>query len=83
MQAERDYLRARVFPEIEERLRRRYHFLGPIDLGWGVRTISASEQDAEELLVLRARLAEIARAAARCSLRWSAPPWLAARGARA
>src|ERR1035437_7145839 len=38
MQEERDYLRAYVFPTLEERLRRRYHFLEPIDLRWGVET---------------------------------------------
>ena len=61
MQAERDYLRARVFPVIEERLRRRYHFLEPIDLRWGVQTISVSEQQTKELLVLKVCLAEIKR----------------------
>ena len=37
-QAERDWLRTRVFPELEERLRERRHHLEPIDLrGWGRR----------------------------------------------
>ena len=61
MQAERDYLRDFVFPELEDRLRRRYHFLELIDLRWGVQTISVSEQHAKELLVLKVCLAEIAR----------------------
>ena len=61
MQAERDYLRDFVFPELGDRLRRRYHFLEPIDLRWGVQTISVSEQHAKELLVLKVCLAEIAR----------------------
>ncbi|MGB7723225.1 MAG: DUF4062 domain-containing protein [Bryobacteraceae bacterium] len=61
MQAERDYLRGRVFPELEERLRRRHHFLEPIDLRWGVQTIPVSEQHTKELLMLKVCLAEIAR----------------------
>ena len=61
MQAERDYLRNFVFRELEDRLRRRYHFLEPIDLRWGVQTISVSEQHAKELLVLKVCLAEIKR----------------------
>src|ERR1035438_5047409 len=61
MQDERDYLRAYVFPTLEERLRRRYHFLEPIDLRWGVETVSAAKQPAKELLVLKVCLAEIQR----------------------
>ena len=36
MQAERDWLRDRVFPELEERLRARRTHLEPIDLRLGV-----------------------------------------------
>jgi len=40
MQAERDYLQDIVFPELAERLRDRRHYLEPIDLRWGVETVS-------------------------------------------
>jgi hypothetical protein len=43
MQAERDYLRSHVFPELEEELRSRRIFLEPIDLRWGVETVSTEE----------------------------------------
>jgi hypothetical protein len=33
MQAERDWLKHHVFPELSERLRLRRHLLEPIDLG--------------------------------------------------
>ena len=61
MQAERDYLRDKVFPVLEERLRARRHHLEPIDLRWGVETVSVDEQHAKELLVLKVCLAEIQR----------------------
>ena len=61
MQAERDYLHAHVFPVLRERLRERYHHLEPIDLRWGVETVSAGEREAKELLVLKVCLAEIQR----------------------
>jgi hypothetical protein len=38
MHAERDWLRTRVFPELEERLRDRRIHLEPIDLRWGIDT---------------------------------------------
>ena len=34
MQAERDYLRDHVFPELEQRLKERFCHLRAIDLGW-------------------------------------------------
>ena len=40
MHAERDYLRTVVFPELEERLKERRHRLEPIDLRWGVESVS-------------------------------------------
>ena len=61
MQAERDYLRDHVFPVLEERLRERYHHLEPIDLRWGVETVSLEKQRVKELLVLKVCLAEIER----------------------
>jgi hypothetical protein len=61
MQAERDWLHAHVFPALAERLRERFHHLEPIDLRWGVETVSAGEQQAKELLVLKVCLAEIKR----------------------
>ncbi|OPY55901.1 MAG: hypothetical protein A4E55_02356 [Pelotomaculum sp. PtaU1.Bin035] len=61
MQAERDHLRDVVFPELAERLRARRCHLEPVDLRWGVDTVSISEQEAKELLVLKVCLDEIER----------------------
>ncbi len=61
MHAERDHLRHIVFPALEERMEERFHHLEPIDLRWGVETISTPEQEAKELLVLKVCLAEIER----------------------
>jgi tetratricopeptide (TPR) repeat protein len=61
MHAERDYLHQFVFPELEERLKERFHHLEPIDLRWGVETRSTGDQQAKELLVLKVCLAEIER----------------------
>ena len=61
MQAERDWLRDRVIPELQERLRERRHHLQPIDLRWGVETVTAADQQAKELLVLKVCLNEIKR----------------------
>ena len=61
MQAERDWLRDRVIPELQERLRERRHHLEPIDLRWGVETVTVAEQQAKELLVLKVCLDEIQR----------------------
>jgi hypothetical protein len=38
MHAERDYLRAHVYPALAERLRDRYHHLDTIDLRQGIET---------------------------------------------
>jgi tetratricopeptide (TPR) repeat protein len=57
MHAERDHLVQRVFPELEERCRRRSIRLVPIDLRWGV-----SEEEAEQGKVLEICLDEIDRA---------------------
>jgi tetratricopeptide (TPR) repeat protein len=61
MQAERDHLRAHVFPELEERLRERFCHLEPIDLRWGVETRSAGDEHMRDVLVLKVCLAEIER----------------------
>lgn len=61
MHAERDYLRTIVFPELEERLKERRHTLEPIDLRWGVETISIDEEKSKELLVLKVCMSEIER----------------------
>ncbi len=61
MHAERDYLRTHVFPQLEERLQQRRHHLEPIDLRWGVETVTVDEQQSKELLVLKVCLNKINR----------------------
>jgi hypothetical protein len=61
MQSERDYLRAHVFPRLEERLRERRHQLEPIDLRMGVETVDEPSLEKRELLVLKVCLEEIKR----------------------
>src|SRR5437660_8260555 len=61
MHAERDHLRTHVLPALEERLRERRCHLEPVDLRWGVETLSAQEAEAKELLVLKVCLAEVER----------------------
>ena len=61
MQAERDYLRTRVFPELEERLRARRHNLEWVDLRIGVATASQHDSELRELHVLKVCLAEVRR----------------------
>lgn len=61
MHAERDYLRSHVFPELQQRLRERCHHLEPVDLRWGVQTITVDEQHVKETLVLKVCLEEINR----------------------
>jgi tetratricopeptide (TPR) repeat protein len=61
MGAERDYLRQHVFPELEERLRERRCHLEPVDLRWGVETISIDDEQSKEILVLKVCLGEIER----------------------
>jgi len=60
-QAERDHLHRFVFPELEERLKARFHHLEPIDLRWGVDTASEAEEETKQRLVLKVCLAEIER----------------------
>ena len=48
MQAERDHLRTHVFPELEERLRKRRHYLEWVDLRMGVAVASLAEGEARE-----------------------------------
>jgi len=61
MQAERDHLRDVVFPELARRLQERQGHLEPIDLRWGVETVTLAEQEKKELLVLKVCLDEIER----------------------
>src|SRR5271168_1607136 len=61
MQAERDYLRTRVFPELEERLRARQHNLEWVDLRVGVATASQRDEHVRELYVLKVCLDEVRR----------------------
>ena len=61
MQAERDHLRAYVFPELEERLHARRQNLEWVDLRMGVATTSLQEGDARELRVLKVCLGEVRR----------------------
>ena len=61
MQSERDYLQKYVFPELEDKLAKRFHHLEPIDLRWGVETLSVSDQMQKEKLVLTVCLNEIER----------------------
>lgn len=61
MQAERDALRAYVFPELEERLRGAGQHLEWIDLRIGVATVSLPSDEARENHVLKVCLGEAAR----------------------
>ena len=61
MHAERDHLRERVIPELQERLRQRFHHLEVIDLRWGVQTATETEAAGREQLVLKVCLGEIER----------------------
>jgi tetratricopeptide (TPR) repeat protein len=61
MHAERDWLRSRVFPALEERLKARFHYLETIDLRWGVDSASGELEDDRELAVLSVCLNEIER----------------------
>jgi tetratricopeptide (TPR) repeat protein len=61
LQAERDWLGQRVFPELQERLRGRRVVIEPIDLRLGVDTAAIADEGQRELQVLQVSLAEIAR----------------------
>lgn len=62
MQEERDWLRDRVFPELAERLRERFHHLEPVDLRWGVSADDGkAEEQAREVMILKVCLEEIRR----------------------
>lgn len=61
MHAERDWLRTRVFPALEERLRERYHHLDIVDLRWGVDSTTARQEAERERMVLTVCLGEIER----------------------
>lgn len=61
MQAERDHLRTRVFPELEERLRAKHVHLEWVDLRLGIVAASQTDEATRELQVLKVCLAEIRR----------------------
>jgi len=61
MHAERDWLRQRVFPRLEEELRKRRHHLEPIDLRLGVGTGGAGSEEEREVRVLKVCLDEVRR----------------------
>lgn len=61
MHAERDYLRAHVFPELAHRLRARFHHLEIIDLRQGIETADIDAQANRDLEVLQVCLREIER----------------------
>ena len=61
MQEERDFLRTRVFPELEERLQARRCHLEWVDLRLGVAASAAAEEEARELQVLKVCLDEVQR----------------------
>src|SRR5713226_8562535 len=61
MQAERDYLRTRIFPELEVRLRERRHNLEWVDLRMGVATASIKDEPERVLRVLNVCLIEVRR----------------------
>ncbi len=60
MQAERSYLKAIVFPKVEEELRKKRISLEIVDLRWGVDTASVKEEE-REATVLQVVLEEIRR----------------------
>jgi hypothetical protein len=62
MRAEREHLRTSVFPELDERLRRRHYRLEPVDLRWHVEADTAERRQSHELLTLKVCLGEIRRA---------------------
>ena len=62
MRAERECLGTSVFPELDERLRRRHHRLEPIDLRWHVQADTPDRQASVELSTLKVCLPEITRA---------------------
>jgi tetratricopeptide (TPR) repeat protein len=61
MHAERDWLRTRIFPALEERLRERFHHLDIVDLRWGVDSTTAGQEAERERVVLTVCLGEIGR----------------------
>src|SRR5262249_20453792 len=61
MQHEREVLRERVFPVIDERLRARRHHLEIVDLRWGIWTSDEAKQADRQMRVLSVCLDEVAR----------------------
>ena len=61
MQAERDHLRSFVFPELEDRLRGRRHYLEWVDLRVGIATAAQHDEQVSELHVLKVCLNEVRR----------------------
>lgn len=60
MQSERDYLKMHVFPQINDQLKKYCIKLRPIDLRWGINTLTTDEESVEEK-VLRICFEEIDR----------------------
>jgi tetratricopeptide (TPR) repeat protein len=60
MHAERDWLQARVFPELQERLQARASYLSPVDLRWGVAS-SFEDEAMRNLTVLQICFGELRR----------------------
>jgi Domain of unknown function (DUF4062) len=61
MHAERDWLRDRIVPILEERLRERFHHLETIDLRWGVDSMSVESESDRENTILTVCFREIDR----------------------
>jgi tetratricopeptide (TPR) repeat protein len=61
MQAERDHLRTRVFPELEERLHARRYHVEWVDLRMGAAIAANADEAARELQVLKVCLGEVRR----------------------
>src|SRR5215469_11851101 len=61
MHDERDLLREKVFPIIQERLRARRYHLEIVDLRWGIWTSEEAEESKRQMQVLSVCLDEIER----------------------
>jgi tetratricopeptide (TPR) repeat protein len=61
MQAERDYLRSDVFPELEERLRARRHHLVWVDLRLGIPIADERDEQVRDRQVLKVCLDQVMR----------------------
>ncbi|MDP8269443.1 MAG: DUF4062 domain-containing protein [Candidatus Tenebribacter davisii] len=59
MQAERDYLKNKIFPKLEDELKERRIKLAVVDLRWGIDTSTIESEDEREATVLKVCLDEI------------------------